>query len=203
MKPLLFILLLFFWTQVYSQGGDIIKLAFGDKSNFDITTSLHNKKPNKYFVLNTIDKWNSYRFHLKENIKSDSVRNILSADEHHPYNHSYIFKDTVLDRLFSDKEKEWLYQVTQTITPKQLIDGFNEFSLVKSFKTVKNGFFFSTTDAIFSSDKQFAFIDITTYRKDKETKELNDSYFAAILLIYQNIKGKGWTRIKKLNYLIL
>jgi len=203
MKPLILIAVVFLWTHSYSQGGDVITLAFKDKSNFDITTSFDYKKTTKYFVLTTTDKWNSNRFHLKENIKSDSVRKRLSGDEHHPYNHSYIFKDTALERLFNDTEKENLYQRTQIIKPRQLTDSFNEFSLINSFRTAKNGFLFSITDPIFSSDKLFAFLDITTYKKDKETKELNDTYFGTTLLIYQYIKGKGWTRIKKIDYLIL
>ena len=67
----------------------------------------------------------------------------------------------------------------------------------------KIGFFFSVTDPIFTQDKQYAFIDIITYKKDKETEKLNYAYFGTTLIIYQNIKGKGWTRIKKRDYLIL
>lgn len=57
--------------------------------------------------------------------------------------------------------------------------------------------------SIFTKDKQYAFIDITTYKKDNETEDLNSAYFGTTLLIYQNQKGKGWIRIKKRDYLIL
>ena len=203
MKHLMLISVLFFWAQAYSQDNDIIKLAFKDKSNFDITTKLNNKKPDRYFVLSMTDNWNGNRFRLKENLKSDSVRKKLSGDEHHPYNYSYIFKDTILDKLFSDNEKEHLFQLSQTTNPRQLTHGLNGFSITESFKTAKNGFFFSVTDPIFSSDGQYAFLDITTYKKEKETKDLNDAYFGTTFLIFNNIKGQGWTRIKKIDYLIL
>jgi hypothetical protein len=56
---------------------------------------------------------------------------------------------------------------------------------------------------VISSDKRMAYIDITVYLKTKETKEMNDSYFATILLIYQYSKEKGWARLKKIDRLIL
>lgn len=62
---------------------------------------------------------------------------------------------------------------------------------------------FSVTDPIFTKDKQYAFIDIITYKKDKDTEDLDFASFGTTLLIYQNQKGKGWTRIKKWDYLIL
>lgn len=203
MRLLTFITLLLFWTRCFSQDEGIIKLAFSDKSNFDITTFLDSKKPTTYYVLNKTDKWNTYRFHLDEDLTSDSVRKKLEQDEHSYYNHSYIFRDTVTDRLFSDMEKQRLYKLGQSIQPRQLVDTFKIFKLIKSFDVAKNGFFFSVTDPIFTQDKQYAFIDITTYKKDKETEELNYAYFGMTLLIYKNIEGKGWTRIKKFDYLIL
>jgi hypothetical protein len=203
MRLVITIALLLFWRQCFSQDNGLIKLAFKDKSNFDITTRLDNKKPTVYYVLNKTDNWNTYRFHLDEDLTSDSVRKKLESDEHSPYNHSYLFSDTALERIFSSTEKQHLYRVAQSMKPRQLIDSFKVFKLVKSFDAAKNGFFFSVTDPIFTEDKQYAFIDITTYKKDKETEELNYAYFGTTLLIYQNIKGKGWTRIKKRDYLIL
>ncbi|SHG07519.1 hypothetical protein [Flavisolibacter ginsengisoli] len=203
MRLLTIITLLLYWTQCFSQDNGLIKLAFKDKSNFDITTRLDNKKPTVYYALNKTDKWNTYRFHLDEDLTSDRVRKKLESDEHSPYNHSYLFSDTALDRLFSNTEKQHMYRVAQSITPRELADTFKVFRLIKSFNAAKNGFFFSVTDPIFTQDKQYAFIDITTFKKDKETEELNYAYFGTTLLIYQNIKGKGWTRIKKRDYLIL
>lgn len=203
MKLLSTILLLIFWTTSFPQDNTIIKLAFSDKTNFDITTSLGNKIPTVYYVLNMTDKWGKYRFHLDEDLTSDSVRRSLELDEHSPYNHSYIFRDTVLARLFSEREKLQLYKLTQTIKPRQLTDTFKLFKLIKSYNAAKYGFFFSVTDPIFTQDKQYAFVDIITFKKDKETENINDAYFGTTILIYQNIKGEGWTRIKKRDHLIL
>lgn len=203
MRLLTFITLLLFWTRCFSQDEGIIKLAFSDNSNFDITTFLDNKKPTAYYVLDKTDKWNTYRFHLDNDLTSEKVLKELQRDEHSPYNHSYIFKDTIIARLFNESEKQNLYRLSKSVQPRQLADTFKVFRLIKSFDKAKNGFFFSVTDPIFTSDKQFAFLDITTFKKDKDTEELRFAYFGHTLLIYQNLKGKGWTRIKKIDYLIL
>lgn len=203
MRLLSTIMFLFFWTSSFSQDNTIIKLAFSDKTNFDITTSFGDKKPMVFYVLNMTYEWNKYRFHLDADLTSDSVRKRLEHDEHSPYNSSYIFRDTLLDRIFSESEKQRMYKLAQAIKPRQLADTFKLFKLIKSFNAAKYGFFFSVTDPIFTQDKQYAFVDIITFKKDKETEKLNYAYFATTLLIYQNIKGKGWTQIKKRDRLIL
>ena len=203
MRLLILIPFLLIWTISFTQENELLKLAFKDKSNFHITTLLENKKPTVYYVLKETDKWNTYRFHLDEDLTSESVIKQLERDEHSPYNHSYIFKDTVLDRLFSDSEKQHLYQLSQSIKPRELTDTFKVFKLIKSFNTAKNGFFFSVTDPIVTTDKHYAFLDITTFKKGKDTEELNYAYFGHTLLIYQYFKAKGWIRIKKIDYLIL
>ena len=203
MRLLFSIAFLLIYTNLFSQENKLIELAFKDKSNFEITTFLDNKKPKEFFVLNRTDKWNSNRFHLDKDITSDSIRRSMQRDEHSPYNHSYLFKDTILKKLFTEAEKHRLYEQTLLIKPRQLPDIFNEFKLIKSYKSAKNGFFFSITDPIFTADRQYAFIDITTFKKDKETVELRFAYFGHTLLIYQNVEGESWTRIKKIDYLIL
>ena len=203
MKLLFSITFLLFYTSLFSQDDKLLEQVFTDKSNFEITTFLDNKKPKMYFVLSKTDKWNSYRFYLDRDLTSDSIRRSMERDEHSPYNHSYLFKDTVFKKLFSETEKQRLYQQTLLIKPRQLSDTFKEFKLIKSYNSAKNGFFFSVTDPIFTADKQYCFIDITTFKKDKETEELRFAYFGHTLLIYQNVKGKSWTRIKKMDYIIL
>src|SRR4029079_12840865 len=125
-----------------------------------------------FYVLDKTDKWNTYRFHLDEDLTSDSVRKRLEHDEHSPYNHSYIFSDTVIDKLFSESEKHRMYKIAQTIRPRQFVHTFKLFKPIKSFDTAKYGFFFSVTDPVFTQNKQYAFVDMITYKKEKETEKL-------------------------------
>lgn len=150
MRLLTIISFLLLWTSSYSQNNEIFKLVFSDKSNFDITTLLDNKRPTVYYVLSTTDGWNTYRFHLDEDLTSEIVRKRLERDEHSPYNHSYIFRDTVVDKFFDARQKDYLYWKAQSIKPRKLADTFKMFKLIKSFKAAKNGFFFSVSDPIFT-----------------------------------------------------
>ena len=202
-KNIIVILFFFFCNPLYSQTDEIISLAFRDSENFSITTSLGNRGPGKYYLLSTTDHWRGQRFQLPENLRSDSVLKALSKNEHHPYNHSYIFKDQTLDELFSKSEKQYLYDESQKKKQRQLTKVPSGTTLLKSFKKAKNGFIFSITDPIFSSNKEFAFIDITVYYKENETDELNEAAFGTTILIYENKAGKGWTRIRKIDHLIL
>jgi hypothetical protein len=203
MRLLITITLLLLGTQCFSQDNGLIKLAFKDKSNFDITTLLNNKKPTVYYVLNKTDIWNTCRFHIDQDLSSEIVRKELERDEHSAYTYCYIFKDTTVNKLFNEKEKQHLYQISKSIKPRLLVDTFKLFKLIKSYEKAKNGFFFSVTEPIFSTDNQFAFLDITTFKKNKDTEELRFAYFGHTFLIYQNLKEKGWTRIKKIDYLVL
>lgn len=203
MRLLLVIFLSFVSLVSYAQRDELIKLALSDSSNFRITTQFDNKMPAVYYVLDTTDRWNTYRFHLDEDLNSDVVRKRLEHDEHAYYNSSYIFKDTLLNKLFDNSQKAHLYQQTLNIKQRRLTGAFKEFKLIKSFEDAPGGFFFSLSDPLFTSDKRYGFIDIVIYQKTEETMELDETYYAVVLLIYEHIKGKGWTRVAKVDRLIL
>lgn len=192
-------LLLFSSSCLFSQNDAIIHLVFSDKSNFSITSVLEHKAPVKYYLLAKTDQWNVSRFKLKEDLRNEAVRKKLERDEHHPYNHSYLFRDSSLDQLFADSEKEYLFSEAGKTKVRRLTKSTKAYTIIPSFKTAGRGFFFSTTDPVLSSDKQFAFIDLIVFHKDRDSKELNDTYYARVCLIYQKIEGKGWQRIKKVD----
>lgn len=202
-RNITFIALTILSTKLFSQDNGLIKLAFADKSNFEITTFLDNRKPVVYYVLNKTRKWETHRFHLEEDLTSDSVRTKLENDEHSYYNHTYVFKDAFLDSLFDKAERQHLYKRAKSIGSRTLTDTFKVFSLIKSFGAAKNGFFFSVTDPVFTRDKQYAFIDIIAYKKDEEAEDLNAAAFGITLLVYKYTKEKGWSRIRKRDHLIL
>lgn len=203
MRQFLFLSFLIISSICYSQEDLIIKLAFSDKSNFDITQKFGHKRPKNFWVLNKTNSWNADRFHLKEDLSIDSIRKELEQDEHSAYNNTYLFTDSILNQLFNESQKKYLFQLAEAKQSRQLIDTFKVFRLIPSFEKAKNGFFFSISDPVFTQDKQYAFIDIVIHKKDKETEDLNTSYYGTTLLIYQYFKDKGWERIKKVDRLIL
>ena len=106
MKPIIILLSFFGGNILFAQNNDLFELVFADSSNFSIAES-DGKRPSKYLVLNNTQEWNGTRFKLKENVRLDSVRRKLERNEHHPYNHSYLFKDSLFSQLFSDEEKQY------------------------------------------------------------------------------------------------
>ena len=196
-------LLLSLSCKSFSQDNSIIELAFSDSSNFDITTSFLDKRPEKIYVLNKTQKWNTTRFKMDEDLSSRKVIKRLEQDEHSPYNHTYIFKDPELDDLFSQNEKNFLYEGSKAQVPRQLPDTFEHFRIIRSFNEAPDGFLFSVTDPVFTSDKQYAFIDISVCKKDETSENMNQSYFGNTLLIYRKIKNKGWIKLHKRDHVIL
>lgn len=203
MKHLLLIPFLLISFLCFSQESLIIKLVFSDRTNFKITESFGNQRPKNYRVLVKTNTWNASRFHLEEDLAIDSVRKELENDEHSSYNNTYLFTDSLLNQLFNESQKKYLFHLAESKPPRQLTDTFSVFRLIPSFEKAKYGFFFSVTDPIFTQDKQYAFIDIATHKKDKETADLNTSYYGTTLLIYQYFNDKGWIKIKKVDRLIL
>ena len=64
MRLLFSIAFILIYTNLFSQDNKLLEPAGRNKSNFDITIFLGNKKIKVYVVLNKTTKWNSYRFHL-------------------------------------------------------------------------------------------------------------------------------------------
>lgn len=188
---------------LYAQDTNVLRLVFNDQTNFNITTTLHNKMPKKIFVLATTDKWYGKRFKLPENLKDPIVMKRILQDEHHPYYHSYIFRDSSLNSLFNHKQKEQLYTSSQNTKPRSLKNKEANFTLIKSYKAVKIGFFFSLTDVIYTTDKLFAMMDIRVFQKTDKNQTLDDIAYGRIFLIYQKNKNGKWVRIRKLEHLIL
>jgi len=195
--------LLFLISQTAFAQNNLLKTIFNDKSNFALTTEFGNKMPKTFLVIDSTQKWYGKCFKLPENLKDTSVMNRILNDEHHPYHHTYIFRDSLLNSLFNDAEKEALFTASQQQKPRllQIIEA--PFTLIKSYKNVKNGFFFSISDILYSNDKKYAFINIYIYRKTSKRQSLDDTSYGSILLVYQKISNNNWQKLKSLGHLIL
>lgn len=202
MKIIPFVVFLFSSIFAFGQREEIVTILFRDKSNFDIAKAYQQPKPKVFYVLNRTEEWRPDRFYIDADLSLDSVRKELENDEHSPYNHSYIYKDSSIDRLFSKLEKENMYRQALEIKERKISARPDLFKIAGPFKNRPNGFMFSFTDPILTSDKKYAIIELSVYNKDDDTENLNHSYFGNALLIYQNIKGKGWKKIRKLELII-
>jgi len=202
MKHFLIILLLFS-TPAYCQNEEIYKLTFSDTSNFRLLTYLDHTQPPKYVIIDTTGLWRTNRFWLKE-LDDKSVQQIkrMQAAEHHPYNHTYLFKDTTLDRIISDSGKMSLSSYAGNLKSKKLTLKGKNYSTISSSRNIK-GFYFLATEPIITYDMKYAFIDIVVCYKDKQKQDLNETYFGTICVIYEKQQDNKWKKIKVKNHLIL
>jgi hypothetical protein len=203
MRLLLFLLFSIFAINSFAQSDEIYKLTFSDTSNFRITTYLDHKRPTKYFIIDTTGTWRKERFWLNEpNPKSAQAIIRMERDEHHPYNHTYLFKDTALDVLMNDSEKQSLSQKAEILKSKKIALNGQHYSTVSNSKNIK-GFYFVITEPIFTKDQNFAFIDMIVFYKENRKQDLNETYFGTICVIYEKQPDNKWKKIKLRNHLIL
>ncbi len=88
-------------------------------------------------------------------------------------------------------------QIMQRIKNEPISIASYNVSTILSSKVIKQGFFFSVTEPIFTPDKQFAFIDIMIHHKEKGDTEEDRMLWGRVMLIYRYIQNKGWILIKK------
>ena len=203
MKDLLPLLIYFITTTVFGQTEEIYRLTFSNKNNFKLTTLLDHKMPKTLFIIDTTETWNSNRFWLTDFDDNDKEKVIkdIQNDEHHPYFHSYLFSDTGLNKLFTDKAKKELSIKSKKIKSKRIALNGSNYKTISSSKNIK-GYYFVTSEPFFSDDKRFAFIELTVYYKDNYKQLLNETYFGTIAVVFQK-QSNTWEVVAKKDWLIL
>ena len=126
----------------------------------------------------------------------------MKGDEHHPYNHTYLFKDTTLNMLINDNENKSLSQKAGTLKSRKIVLNGKNYLTVSNSKNIK-GFYFVTSEPVLTNDKKYAFIDIVVFHKDYLKQNLDETYFGTICIIYEKQQDNNWKKIRVKNYLIL
>lgn len=203
MKHLIAIIACLISMTVFGQAEEIYKLAFSDKSNFKLTTLLEHKMPKEFLFIDTTEIWRPNRFWLSDFDRNDKAKVIkqIQHHEHHPYFHTYLFSDTILNKLFVDKTKKELSIKAKTYKSKHIAVKGSDYKSISTSKNIK-GFYFVTSEPLFSADKKFAFIDLTVYYKEKFKQSLNETYFGTIAIVFQK-QDNTWKRIAIKDWLIL
>ncbi len=126
----------------------------------------------------------------------------MENDEHHPYNHTYLFRNATLDKLISDTEKKSLQKRAGMLKRKRIALKEEKYLTVVSPMNII-GFYFVTTEPVFTSDMKYAFIDMTVFYKDDLKQKLNDTYFGTICVVYKKQRDNKWKKSKTQSHLIL
>lgn len=203
MKSSLLLMLVFVCITAFGQSDEIYRLAFSDPSNFTITTKLYDRKQPAYlWIVDTTDNWRSTRFWLRElngNIAGSMKK--IEHDEHHPYHHTYLFRDTALSARIPENERRKLSKKAKNLKSVKLKLKGPKYTTVRSVKEL-TGYYFSTTAPLFSSDGKYGFVDITVYYKETANEDWIASYFGTICIVYER-QNKSWKKIDIRSRLIL
>ena len=115
-------------------------------------------KPSKYTLSTQTEKWNNYRFQVS------TYPDTNIADEHHPFNNTYFFKDKKIAKLFST-EQTYLYKKSISLNPKKIkILPIKGFKIVDSeYKTRKEEVLIKFSEPILSEDKLYVFVEVKAY----------------------------------------
>jgi len=208
MKHIITILFILLCVSAFCQQQEIYDLTFSDTSNFgvavtgDFKTFCSSYKPfKKIVVLDTTLPWNPTTFwlddpdfRLPEKIKE--YRN----DEHHPYNYSFLFKDTALDKLINDSEKIALSKKAAATTSQKIaLRGANYQTTHYSDKL--SGVYVVASEPIFSSDNHYAFINL--YIVCRKKGDEYESASAIVNIVYRKNEYHIWQKIALESFLIL
>jgi hypothetical protein len=200
-KQLFFIATLFLCLSGWSQQDPLIQLALSDINNFEVMSFWYDgqKMPKKIYVFDTTEQWRTQRFYL-EGLNENRAE--WSRDEHHPYLHTYLFRDSVLDSLFPPGERKMLSDKAAALKSRKIKIKTSIASTVSSFHSIKSGFIVWVTDPVFSSDNSYAFIDFTILDKYSEDRALEEAYHATVCVIYRKENGQ-WRKWKLKKHVIL
>ena len=148
-------------------------------------------KPTKVYLCNKTDKWSDYRFQVT------SFGDSNFAEEHHPYNHTYFFKDEKISKLFS-LEANSLYQKSISLQVRTIpINPIKGFQVIDSINKVKNGLLMTFSEPILSENKGYCFVELKVYQVSKTDKD----FYSSEGLILKKVNHK-WQLFHKVGGMI-
>ena len=179
----------------FSQTKELCDIAFSKKENFEILKIFKDKIPNKFEIIDSTETWNPKTFYLENtNLDDQNVMKEINKDEHHPYHFAYLFADKSLNKLIENSEKVKLSKVAIEIKSKKISLKGENYETVKEFNK-KKGFYFLITEPIYSTNRNYAFLDISIKKKDKFLGEKIDDYFGNIIIMFLKNENGNWEQI--------
>jgi hypothetical protein len=198
LRTIAFVFLFLAGSTCFAQKDGLLRMALSDTSNFQIMDHVLGQPGNfkNFRVLETTVPWNRNRFYIQDLEKIDST------DEHHPYFHSYIFRDPALKQLVPAMQYKSL-QARANAVPRRKLQTFAIGKpVVPSFTIAAPGFLVAVSDAVFSNDGTVAFVDLALYHKEFTGAEFNQSVVATVCVLYKK-RGTKWEKVKAVSYMIL
>jgi hypothetical protein len=176
---------------------EIYNYILKDSTNFPLFPE--DKFSDIKYIFDTTIKWDESRFIISDN---DRLQYKLSpnTEELNPYNHTYLF--STFENLISEKEKEALCCIAQSIRPYKIETSFKTLKKINRAKQFK-GICLEVTQPIYSKDKKFIFLEMFIHKNDELKLYDSTTYYSKVGLIYEKQKDKAWKQVFKKPWLML
>lgn len=150
------------------------------------------------FIHNKTRKWEPERFYIST---KDQFREFLRSNvELSDYKTTYLFSE--VESLVSGGEKKALANFSQTIESETIYYEFDNLQKVSSNEEFE-GMCIEILKPIYSSNNQFAFLDIYVHNNLSKTKIDAKTYYEKIGVILKKDNNNNWKLYKKKLWLML
>jgi hypothetical protein len=210
MKIIYLILLTTLHLHAQTPTQKIYHQTFSDPTNFTIMSSMDNIQPEHIFVLDKTRGWPSGIF-WSGWTGDETLLEIMTqpGEVHDSYDPDYLYRDPAIWRLFSAEERVALRKRAGAIGSKKISLKGENYSTIHSAKEAEQ-FYVVTTEPVFTSDGNYAFIYFEVYNKSNmpfmspgEVLSLNDSLFGMTTIIFKKQQDQSWKKIKIIDQLFL
>ena len=158
--------------------------------------------PKKFILVDSTVLFYPKSFWLDNiDLKDEKVIKEIEEDEHHPFNNVYIFSQKEYDVLISDDEKKYLSQACQKFKSKKIKIAEKKYFTVETTNNL-DGFYFLVSEPVYSSNNQFAFVEVDIKSKGVFLDEKTDEYFGVLKIIFSKDANGIWKQIGNYGHLI-
>jgi hypothetical protein len=185
MKRILIILIIVNANSIaISQDTLIYRQSFSDSSIVRVIEEIGLPKPENLSILNKTMLWKPYRFYMVEVLGLSNIElSKIHFDEHHPFEHSYIFNDTTLNSLFPDSLKLELRNNSLSLKPTKVTIRGSGYHSVANMDN-KTGYYVRTTQPVYCSQSRYAFIEFDICYKEKLIPDNNFNFEQIVNFLY-------------------
>lgn len=211
MKKLFFLFVTIQALQPQTPTQKIHQQTFSDPTNFTIMSSMDNIQPEHIFVLDKTRDWPSGIF-WSGWTGDETLLNIMTqpGEVHESYNPDYLYRDPVIFKLFSAKERVALRKRAGAMESKKISLKGKNYSTVNSGKDIKR-FYVMTSEPVFTTDGNYAFIYFQVYDNDNsetfvspdDDPPYDSTLFGMVTIIFEKQPDQSWKKIKLINQLLL
>jgi hypothetical protein len=195
------LLLLSFALPAFGQDAELYRLAFTNRAHFAFLKNFGHRVPATFLIRDTAEGSGPLAFWIEGlDTASAATINAMAGDEHHPYNSTYLFRDSSLDRLFSTDEKKALARTASSLHPQRLnLKGPGYRSI--HIPPWQHRDHVRLQAPVYSPGRRYAFVSMYIVFNRREDAEWWEQW--AVLTILYHKEGTKWKEVNASGHFIL